>query len=222
MSAPRAVVISGSERYADPWHDFATTSAQLAGILTQAGFAAEVDESVDARLGELGDVELAVVNIGDPARAVEALPPDDRLRAGLLAHLAAGRPLLVSHVSSTSLGSVPEWEAIVGGVWVRGVTFHPDYGPAHVEIVDPEHPITRGIPDFSLDDERYTELRLSADIHVLAAHRHDGRRHPLIWTHRYDTARVVYDALGHDEASYRSPEHREILRRAALWAARRL
>ena len=36
----KAVVISGAGRYADPWHDFAGTSAQLAAELAELGLEA--------------------------------------------------------------------------------------------------------------------------------------------------------------------------------------
>jgi type 1 glutamine amidotransferase len=216
MPAPRAVVVSGSGRYADPWHPFPETSARIADVLRGAGFEVEIDERVDARLAAPGDVELLVLNLGNPGEDRDA-ETDAASRAGLLGYVAAGRPLLVSHVSSTSLPAVPEWEAILGGIWVRGTTFHPEYGPAHVEVVDHRHPITAGLADFDLDDERYTELRVSPAVHVLARHTLDGVAHPLVWTHEYGTARVVYDALGHDAASYDSHEHRELLARAARW-----
>jgi type 1 glutamine amidotransferase len=221
---PRAVIVSGSGRYADPWHPFPQTSACLAAVLADAGFEVVVDEQVDARLASLAQAdagesdhafELLVVNVGFPDPADDET--DAATRAGLLAYLASGRPLLVSHVSSTSFPAIPEWEAALGGLWVRGTTFHPEYGPSRVEIVDHRHPITTGLADFEVLDERYTALRVSREIRVLAQHTLDGTAHPLLWTHEYRDSRVVYDALGHDAASYDSAEHRELLRRAALW-----
>lgn len=214
MAQPHAVVISGSGRYADPWHPFAETSGRIAALLRETGFDAEVDEDADARLADLSGVDLAVVNLGHPDHPSEA---DEAGRVGLLAYLAAGKPLLVSHVSSTSLPAVPEWEAIVGGLWVFGTTFHPDYGPSHVEVVDQRHPISAGIGAFELVDERYTALRVSPEVHVLAQHELEGIAHPLLWTHRYGGSLVVYDALGHDAASFESAEHCELIRRAATW-----
>ncbi|GAA4178858.1 ThuA domain-containing protein [Gryllotalpicola koreensis] len=215
----RAVVVSGSGRYADPWHPFPETSARIASVLHGVGFEVEVDENVDARLASPGDVELLVLNVGNPGDSRDEAA-DAATRAGLLEYVSAGRPLLVSHVSSTSLPAVPEWESVLGGLWVRGTTYHPPYGNAHVEIVDDGHPITAGLTDFELHDELYTQLRVGAGAHVLAQHRLDGTAHPLVWTHRFGDAPVVYDALGHDAASYDSPEHRELLGRAAMWLVR--
>lgn len=222
-----ALVLSGSGRYADPWHPFAATSALVADALEAAGIATSVTEGVDAALAALPDSapDLLVVNIGAPdgpaPEGVDRGPGDPAVdaaaRAGLLSHLAAGRPLLALHVSSTSLHFVPEWEAILGGIWVRGTTMHPDYDRARIHVETDAHPIVEGVPDFATIDERYSYLRVAPDVHALAWHEHDAERHPLLWARRYGSARVVYDALGHDAASYDSPEARELIARSARW-----
>ncbi|MFL6151963.1 MAG: ThuA domain-containing protein [Ornithinibacter sp.] len=223
----RALLLSGAGRYADPWHPFARTSAAVAQVVTEAGLAVEVVEDVDAALAGLAESapDLLILNIGDPAGprpagVVDDAPDparDERSRSGLLAHLAAGRPLHALHVSSTSLGHVPEWESILGGTWVPGTTMHPDLGDASIEVDTDAHPIVTGIPAFEVVDERYSWLRVSADVRALAWHDHGGTRHPLLWTHEYGGARVVYDALGHDERSYRSAARRSLVARAARW-----
>lgn len=216
----RALILSGGGRYADPWHPFAETSARLAELLRGQGLDVEVSEEVDARMAALttDDPDLLVLNVGDPAHTGTPDPEAEaRGRAGLLAHLERGRPLLVSHVTSTSLRGVPEWEAILGGVWVRDTSFHPDYGPATIRVHADRDPIVAGLGDFAVTDERYTDLRIDPAVEALATHEHDGREHPLIWTRRYGDAKVFYDALGHDAASYDAPEHREILERAVRW-----
>ena len=63
----RAIILSGSGRYADPWHPYPDTTERLAAIVGEAGFDVEVRDDVDAALATLGDdVRLLVVNAGDP------------------------------------------------------------------------------------------------------------------------------------------------------------
>src|SRR5699024_9887359 len=62
----RALVASGSGRYADPWHPFPKTSPLLAEILSGSGFEVDVDDDVDASMGRLEGVDLLVVNAADP------------------------------------------------------------------------------------------------------------------------------------------------------------
>lgn len=223
----RVLLLSGAGRYSDPWHPFAETSARVADALRDAGLDVTVSDEVDAALARLGDdaPDLLVLNIGAAdgplAAGVEEAPPDAvrdaACRDGLLAHLGAGRPLLALHVSSTSLGFIPEWESILGGIWVRGTTMHPDYDRAHIHVETDVHPIVAGIGDFDTDDERYSWMRVDPAVRALAWQEHDGVQHPLLWTHTFEGARVVYDALGHDAASYNSPEARELVTRSARW-----
>jgi type 1 glutamine amidotransferase len=217
----RAVVLSGDGRFCDAWHPFQETSSRLGDVLRAEGFNVEI-AGVDARMADLTGAQLVVVNIGAPS-----IPDPDRdaaIRRGLLRYLRAGGPLLVMHVSATSLPELPEWEQIIGGIWVRGTTMHPDYGLSRILVYPDRHPIVATAGNFELHDERYSYLRVAADVVPLAAHTHDGIEHPLLWARTYQgreghpaASRVVYDALGHDGRSYDSPEHREIVARAVRW-----
>ncbi|MDQ1575582.1 MAG: uncharacterized protein QOH55_732 [Microbacteriaceae bacterium] len=210
-----ALILSGAGRFADPWHPFADTSAALADILRGEGFQVEIDERIDERMPDLRGVDLLVVNLGEP----DTLEParDEPDRAGLLAYLASGSPILIMHVSSTSLPGVPEWESIIGGIWVRGTTMHPDQGLSEIRVYPERHEIVAPLGDFTVFDERYSYLRTAPELVPLATHEHDGIEHPLLWARTYGASRVVYDALGHDTRSYESAEHRAIIARAARW-----
>jgi uncharacterized protein len=214
----RALVLSGAGRYADPWHPFAATSVRISHILRDVGFAVEVSDAVDDSLGSLqsdaSDIDLLVVNVGCPQ---EADASDAGSRAGLLAHVGRGGAVLSMHVSATSFPGIPEWEAVMGGIWVRGTTMHPDSGLAHIKVYPERHAIVAPLHNFTVFDERYSYLRTADDVVPLATHEHDGIEHPLVWAREYGSARVVYDALGHDARSYESAEHCELVGRAALW-----
>lgn len=214
-----ARILSGAGRYQDPWHPFARTSARLAELLDEAGFTASVEEDVDRGFADLRGVDLLVCNFGAPR---EAAPEDERSRQGLLEYLSRGAPLLALHVVATSLPSVPEWEAILGGIWVRGTTMHPPLDLAHIHVHADRHAIVAPVRDFDVEDERYTHLRVAPDLVPLAGHLEAGAEQPLLWARHYRGAPVVFDALGHDERSYAAPEHREIVRRAARWLVGRL
>jgi type 1 glutamine amidotransferase len=235
VTGPTALLLSGTGRYADPWHPFAETSAALASLLREAGVQVEVADDVDAALEGLHTSQrgpdLLVVNVGLP-RDGGSSPGTAAATRGLESWLAAGGPLLACHVSSTSFVDTPLWEEALGGSWVRGTTMHPDYGPANI-LMDPQSgPLAAGIPDFEVPDERYSWLRTLPGITVHARHQHEGILHPLMWSYTRDglgqagerqdaserkEARTFYDALGHDAASFDSPEHRELLRRAISW-----
>ncbi|ROS29966.1 hypothetical protein EDF22_1720 [Rathayibacter sp. PhB127] len=214
-----ALVLAGAGRYIDPWHPFAETTECVGSILRESGFALTVAPDVDDALRRFEDApDLVVVNVGLPRDGSPS--PAATARAGLRHLLASGAPVLALHASSTSFVDAPEWEQAIGGRWERGTSFHPEHGEARVRLLG--HPLTAGIGDFVLQDERYTSLRTAADNEVVAVHEHDGVEHPLIWLREAgdDHGRVAYDALGHDARSFESPEHREILRRLIAWTTR--
>ncbi|WP_323960132.1 ThuA domain-containing protein [Arthrobacter sp. JZ12] len=222
-----ALLLSGTGRYADPWHPFEETSDAVAGLLKARGLQVTTADDVDTALAGLRDPgawpDLLVVNVGLP-RDGGTSPGTAEASAGLDAWLTGGRPLLGLHSSSTSFVESEAWEAALGGRWVRGVSMHPEYGKANI-LLEGSFPV--GVPDFTVDDERYSWLRTSPDVVVHARHEHEGHLHPLMWSLqrpvRADAgsgagvARSFYDALGHDAASYSSPEHRELLVRAVDW-----
>lgn len=224
---PRVLLLSGTGRYSDPWHPFPETSAALAGLLGEAGFDVDIPGDVDAALVDLARADnadlpaLLAVNVGLP-RDGRPSPGTSEAAAGMVRWLDSGRPMLVSHVSSTSFEDLPEWEDGLGGRWIRGTSMHPEYGQASISVRRGSGPVVDGIPDFELLDERYSYLRTSPRITVHAAHTHEGAEHPVMWSlERASTdgasGRTFYDALGHDAASYQSPEHRQLLLRAISW-----
>jgi type 1 glutamine amidotransferase len=112
---------------------------------------------------------------------------------------------------------MPQWPAILGGAWVRGVSMHPPQSEAPLLLSTRQHPITNGLTNFVIFDERYSYLQTQPDITVLYEHSYNELHHPLVWARQTDRFRVVYDGLGHDTASYDNGGHVELLRRSVLW-----
>ncbi|MEI5584681.1 MULTISPECIES: ThuA domain-containing protein [unclassified Agromyces] len=220
----RAIILSGAGRYADPWHPYPETTARLASIVGEAGFEVEVRDDVDAALAALGDdVRLLVVNAGDPTvPSPEGAAPGPPSAAGavdgtaLEAAIDRGIGILAMHSSASSLRDHPAFHRAIGGRWEDGISWHPPFGEARVHLIG-NHPVRDGLADFTLEDERYTGLRLHDVIEPIAEHEEGGFRHPLVWARELGRSRLVYDALGHDTRSYDSAEHRALIARAIEW-----
>ena len=76
------------------------------------------------------------------------------------------------------------------------------------------------LPAFHVQDELYTDLRVSPGAQVLA-HGQSlvmPKPQPVIWSHTVGRGRVIYDALGHDSASLSDPVHAQWLRASVAWA----
>jgi len=116
----------------------------------------------------------------------------------------------------------PEFAKLVGRVWggpqMRG---HDPRGPFMVQIVDREHPITRGLKDFETDDELYTCLVGDTPIHLLAQAKStvDHKEHPMAFTREYGKGRVFLTTLGHDVKAYTNSCVPQLLRHACAWVA---
>lgn len=214
------LIVSGAGHYADPWHDYPATSACIAAVLVNVGLTVEVSEDVDqsmASLDERTDIGLLVVNAGISVDDPTDHTVDGAVRAGLLQFLRGGSSLLAMHSAASTLPDVPEWESIIGARWVNGTTMHPEIGDAEVDVHPDRHEIVASSVDFKVWDERYSFLRVSPDVVALASHEYAGVTHPLLWAREYEGSRVVYDALGHDERSYQSPDHTALLGAATRW-----
>ena len=209
------LLISGAGPYADSWHSFAETSDRLATIIGDLGHQVRLSDRVEDRLVGLRPVDLLVINIGNPT---EARPAETvaAMQQSLLDHLRRGGGLLGVHSSSISFATMPRWSEILGGHWIPGTSMHPSLSQTMINICGP-HPITDGLGDIAVIDERYSYLSTEPDIIVLGQHDHDHLRHPIVWARDTGAGRVVYDGLGHDTRSYDSPGHVELIRHSVSW-----
>jgi type 1 glutamine amidotransferase len=106
-----------------------------------------------------------------------------------------------------------------------GLSSHPvrtgyRHMPLDLELVDRDHPITRGLPAriYFLDEPYWPLIGDPADVHVLASAKVDGALRPLIWTHQKGAGRVFASILGHYTWSLEDPWLRTILLRGIAWA----
>ena len=99
--------------------------------------------------------------------------------------------------------------------WKEGQTIH-------VTVADKEHPITRGLSDFTIHDEVYGHAFIFPTNHVLFA-TDDPRNNPaMAWVRHYGHSPVFYMQFGHDHHAWQDPMYTKILLRGIQWAAGRL
>jgi len=139
-----------------------------------------------------------------------------------------GIPLLFLH---HSLGNFQQWkgyEQMVGGKYVM-----PGFGDdsaslsdyAHdleldVQVLDPNHSITRGVEDFRIHDEGYSNIRISPDIHPLFGTPHPQCAPMMGWIHPYQNSTIVYLMFGHDKLSYENESLRQIMANSIGWLSK--
>jgi type 1 glutamine amidotransferase len=90
-----------------------------------------------------------------------------------------------------------------------------------VRVVDPQHPVTRGLGDFVTDDELYFCLKGTAEIHLLCDAYSKVKKSPQPQAFAFEpgSGRVFLCTLGHDVEAYAAPGVRQLYRQATAWAA---
>jgi type 1 glutamine amidotransferase len=150
----------------------------------------------------------------------------------LLEAVKGGKGLVVLHYASSAFdegaASWPEYEKLIGGGWRRskGHGAHAPLYQFRVEIKDPEHPVTKGLPPSFLHakDELYHKLLIPEGSRVLAEALDDhprgtGKKEPLVWVLQYGQGRVFHNALGHGADQMKGPGFQALMTRGAEWAA---
>jgi len=90
-----------------------------------------------------------------------------------------------------------------------------------VKIVDKEHPVTKGLQDFQMDDELYAKLQGDTPIHVLVEADSDWSKatEPLVFCLEYGKGRSIHNAFGHDGKAIKTPTVKQLICRSVEWAA---
>jgi type 1 glutamine amidotransferase len=106
----------------------------------------------------------------------------------------------------------------IDGVHFETGTYEHD-NDMNIKIVDREHPITRGLADFTIHDEVYKGIWFAKDNHVLLTTDNPKNDATVGWTRQYEGARVAFLQLGHDSKAYANPNLRRLIARAIRWSA---
>ncbi|MEO0795627.1 MAG: ThuA domain-containing protein [Verrucomicrobiota bacterium] len=114
-----------------------------------------------------------------------------------------------------------DYNYMVGGQFVG----HPYVGPYTVRVEQPDHPLTRMLPErFVYDSEQYY-LHVDPALNVLVATDYDVDGltvdMPVAWTKKWGRGRVFYCALGHAPAEFDAhPYVWDFVIEGCIWACR--
>jgi type 1 glutamine amidotransferase len=217
-------------------HDWRGATAQMRQYLDAAGVfeVRTTEEFRDAGAESLNRYDVAVLVYSDKA------PEDhwtDRSRAALLEFVHSGHGLVVYHHSSTAFKDWPEFARMCGGNYY-GRAQHSPIHDFTVDIVDRDHPITRGLKKSfpQPQDELYANMQMqpSGSYRVLATAWDDhalyngkskaplngpGSHEPLLWTVDAGKGRVFAIMIGHSAKATQSVGWTTIFTRGVEWAA---
>ncbi|MBI5683969.1 MAG: ThuA domain-containing protein [Verrucomicrobia bacterium] len=146
--------------------------------------------------------------------------PGETARANLKRFVENGSGLVLVHFTCGAWMEWPEFVNLAGRVWNPKLRGHDPRGPFKVEIVQPEHPIMKGLQPFETEDELYTCLDGNVPIEVLAkaVSKVDKKDYPMAFVLNVGKGRVFHSPLGHDVKAF-SPPVLGLFRRGTAWAA---
>jgi type 1 glutamine amidotransferase len=140
----------------------------------------------------------------------------------------SGGALYALHNSSHISLSSPEYHEVMGGAYID----HPPLRPFKVSVVNKDHPITRGVQDFIVNDEQHYVTYDKDPKHIfLRSENIDGLREVYEgkdlgatsiagWAYDYGKGRVAFTAVGHTLHAMWQPEHYKLQKNAVRWLLR--
>ena len=153
----------------------------------------------------------------------------EEAKTNFVTMLRQGKGLVALHHCIASYQKWGEYEKIVGGKyhldkWTEnGVeksasTYKHDVD-VPVKVADSQHPVTRGVRDFTIHDETYGGFTVLPGMMPLLTTEEPTSSKTIAWVHEYEKAHVVYIELGHDHLSYQNPNFQKLVANAIQWAA---
>lgn len=118
----------------------------------------------------------------------------------LLDWVKAGHGFVTLHGGDNAPADwVPEFKQMMGGIYSH--TGLPDgkaiQGTYTIKIVDRSHPVARGLDDFEIKDELYSNMQMLPDIKPIATIDYKDVTWPVAWTWTYGPGKVFHTSLGH-------------------------
>ncbi len=202
-------------------HEVTRGPHTLEGLLRRHGFGVVSCELPDQAVTALNDrPDLVVVSACwmamrsptlEHVQAQHGVRTSRLFRASLASCIDGGVPLLVVHAGAMSFEDWSEWSSILHANRSSAELGHGDVDELIVNV-SPDHR-RGGVDSFTVTDASVRGVSPLSTATVLATVNDE----PTIWRHRYGSAKVAVDLLGHGEASWSTPEHREIQDELIEW-----
>jgi type 1 glutamine amidotransferase len=210
-SAPRVLVITGG-------HDYNRSAFR--------GMFDSLPGKVSCTIAELPDAftlfkkehrkEYDVIVFYHMCQDITAEQADD-----LSSCIKEGKPLVVLHHSICAFDNWDEYVNITGGRYfhrkdtidghIYGESSYQHDVPVNLIVKDKNHPVTRGVPDFTMVDETYDNFYVQPGVTPLLTTNTPGSTNIIGWIKQYGKAHVVTLQSGHNEIAFRNSNFRKLL-----------
>ena len=198
----RTLILSKNDQH----HPLEELGGRLMAWLADSD-AVEAEESHDAAVLE----DLAAYDLCVLCATMSELTPEQE--ASAIQFVRDGGKLVGIHSVTVIDVERTAFTDLIGGRF----THHSPYHEFPVKVIEPGHPVMAGVEDFSILDELYVLDRAPAGAHVLATAEWDDVTQPLVYTKDVGAGKVLYNALGHDQAAYDHPDFRTLVLQGIDW-----
>ena len=224
----RVFIRGGVKTHGPGQHDHPRFLGEWTKLLTERG--AKVEGAMDFPTADQLEKSDVLVMFAAEAGTIK---PDQR--EYLDKFLKRGGGMVCIH--DAVCGKDAQWfKTIIGGAWEHGYSKWYE-GEMSFYYMDTEHPITKGVSNFELDDELYYDLHMMPEARILAAsYTPKGRNNsrtgtsnkpsvydiqPQMWTYEKDNHRAFVSLLGHNYKTFNLPHVRAVMLRGIAWAGKR-
>ncbi|MDC0325397.1 ThuA domain-containing protein [bacterium] len=226
--APRfkTMILTGDNHPAHPWEQ--TTTALIHAIEIDPRNLAHVTETPEQWLikNDPSDYDLLVMNYCN----WESPGWSDVAKNRLTDYVKSGGGLAFIHFSNGAFHASlpgaedsdwPGYRELVRRVWDhKADSGHDAYGNFNVTMSEVNHPITRGLEDFTTKDELYFNQEGDYPVQALAyaISSVTKKPEPMAWAYKVGNGRVFQTVLGHSNESIQQAAN--LIQRGCTWAAR--
>ncbi|KPK42154.1 MAG: hypothetical protein AMK72_14580 [Planctomycetes bacterium SM23_25] len=194
-------------------HDWKNHLPMLGEILTKTGdFEVTISDDMDQlKADNIRKYHVVLfygsgLNFSDPAQ-----------EQGLCEFVRGGGAFAGIHSATDSFKKSDAYWELVGGRF----SGHGG-GKFTVRIEDKNHPITKGLQDFEIQDETYRHnYHPKAQRHDLIRIDRGQEQQSMAWVRDYGKGRVFYTSLGHGREAWANPHFQRLAVRGIYWAVKR-
>ena len=192
----------------DGHHNPADRFKQLEPVLAERRIELDYTESLDSlNPAKLAGYDCLLIY----ANHTRISPAQEK---ALLDFVASGGGLAALHCASYCFLNSPKYIELVGAQFQSHQT-----GVFKETIVNPDHPVIKGLSPIESWDETYVHTKHNTNRVVLAERREGDHAEPYTWVRESGKGRVFYTAWGHDERTWSNPGFQALVERGIRWAS---
>ncbi|MCF6334085.1 MAG: PmoA family protein [Draconibacterium sp.] len=213
------LVLSGSNN-----HDWQATTSFLQKMYAETGlFELEITEVPDTlTLTDLKNFDVVVSNWNSWPKNNLRWP--ESTEKALLDFINNGGGFVTFHSSTSAFYKWPEFGKITTAAWVDS-TWHGKKSATQIMLLNSEHPVTKGMSGFFIQDELWVNAGKNSSFQILGTatskdiFKQGIKDQAAIMISEYGKGKIFHTILGHDVRAMRNIGFRTLMLRGTEWAA---